>query len=149
MGATALLAVASGVLTLVSMGRGDRLFPAAALALYSASAGLFWWAVPLTRGKLAACGQGCVSGAVLRTGPYRFVRHPFYLSYNLMWVAGFVATGWWVLALAAVGMGALYESFARAEERDFLAGDLAGEYGQYRLTAGRYWPLLGKSTNSG
>ena len=139
--AMALLAVFSGVLQLTAINRGTLLLPAAGLACYTASAVLFWWAVSVTRARLAACGQGCVSGAVLRDGPYRYVRHPFYLSYNLMWLAGFVATGWWVLAVSAIAMASLYEWFAREEESGFLLSELAAEYREYRRTAGRYWPF--------
>jgi protein-S-isoprenylcysteine O-methyltransferase Ste14 len=140
MAATGLLAAALGVLQLVSIGRGDRMFPIAGLVLYCVSASLFWWAVSVTRGKLAACGQGCVSGAILRKGPYRLIRHPFYVSYNLMWIAGFAATGWWVLIVSAAVMACLYDGFARAEERGFIESSLAGEYREYQLATGRYWP---------
>jgi protein-S-isoprenylcysteine O-methyltransferase Ste14 len=115
-------------------------FPGGGLVLYVASAALFWWCVSVTRGKLAACGQGCISATVLRSGPYRYIRHPFYLSYNLMWMAGYAATGWWVLAMSAAVMGCLYEYFAREEERGFLEGAMADDYRDYQLSAGRYWP---------
>ena len=140
--ATALLASASGILQLVAIGRGERLYPVAGMGLYWLSAALFWWAVSVTRGQLAACGQGCVSGEVLRAGPYRYIRHPFYLSYNLMWAGGVVSTGSVTLLVSAVVMALLYESFARAEERGFTESSLAREYEEYRRGAGRYWPKL-------
>ena len=116
------------------------LYARAAIALYLVSCALFWWAAAVTRGKLAACWQPPVSAAVVVEGPYRFIRHPFYLAYNLTWVAGLVATGWWPLAVTVVTMAALYEAAAREEERSLALGPLATQYASYKPTAGRYWP---------
>jgi protein-S-isoprenylcysteine O-methyltransferase Ste14 len=79
----------------------------------------------------------------VKKGPYRYIRHPFYAAYNLTWAAGFAATGWWPLAATAVVMGAVYERFARGEERAFLNGPLAREYSDYRRQAGKYFPRIG------
>jgi protein-S-isoprenylcysteine O-methyltransferase Ste14 len=117
-------------------------FPSVAIALYGISAALFWWAVGVTRGKLAACGQKCVSPVVLEKGPYRVLRHPFYTAYNLTWLAGFAATGWWPIAITAFVMAVLYERSAREEERGFLNSALAAEYRKYRLRAGKYLPRI-------
>jgi protein-S-isoprenylcysteine O-methyltransferase Ste14 len=139
---TAGLAVVSATLQLVTLGRRPLRFPTAALALYGISLVLFWRAVRVTRGKLAACGQGCVSPEVVTSGPYRYIRHPFYASYNLAWLAGFVATGWWPLAIVTIVMAALYERFAREEESGLSASALGGQYGEYRRRAGKYLPRL-------
>lgn len=137
---TALLAVASTVLQVGALWRHPVRLPLAAFALYAISAALFWWAVAVTRGKLAACGQGYVSVEIVRKGPYRYVRHPFYAAYNLTWVAGYAATGWWPLAASAVLMGAIYDRFARQEELSFLNSALAAEYRDYRRRTGKYLP---------
>jgi len=112
-------------------------------------AGLFWRAVSVSRGKLAACGQGCVSREILSTGPYRYIRHPFYAAYNLTWLAGFVATGRWPLALSAAGMAALYESCARDEERAFLRAPMGAAYRVYSARAGRYLPRFTRAFGPG
>ncbi len=113
-----------------------------AAVIYLLAAALFWSAVRVSRAKLAACGQGATSTVVLRNGPYRYIRHPFYTSYNLAWIAGFVAADWWPLLLASITMGTLYEHFARLEERDFAAGPLGREYTAYKNGTGKYLPLL-------
>jgi protein-S-isoprenylcysteine O-methyltransferase Ste14 len=141
--ATALLAAVSAAVQLIALERRRVLFPVIALILYSASALLFWWAVSVTRGKLAACGQGSVSPEVVTVGPYRYVRHPFYTSYNLTWLAGFVATGWWPLAVAAIVMASLYERAAREEELGFSSSTLAEAYAIYKRRAGKYLPRIG------
>jgi protein-S-isoprenylcysteine O-methyltransferase Ste14 len=135
---TALLAIASTSLQIAALWRCAVRFPFVAFALYAISAALFWSAVAVTRGKLAACGQSYVSTEVVKEGPYRHIRHPFYAAYNLTWLAGYAATGWWPLAANAMLMGAVYERFARQEERSFLAGALAGEYREYQRQAGKY-----------
>jgi protein-S-isoprenylcysteine O-methyltransferase Ste14 len=151
---TALLAACSAVLQITALCRLAKpsvgsLLPA--LALYGVSAILFWRAVGVTRGKLAACGQGALTREVITAGPYRFIRHPFYTSYNLTWIAGFAATGWWPIALSALVMAILYDRQSHAEEALFAASPLAREYGEYQRRTGRYFPRFDRliSTGSG
>jgi protein-S-isoprenylcysteine O-methyltransferase Ste14 len=139
---TVLLASFSLTLQIVALGRRRILLPIPALALYGASLVLFWWAVSVTRRRLAACGQGSISPELVTAGPYRYIRHPFYTSYNLAWAAGFVATAWWPLAVAAAVMAALYDRAAREEECGFAASSLHESYRQYRSRTGRYFPRL-------
>ena len=140
---TALLAVGFACFQLAALYYRQLRFPIAALALYGTSAALFWWAVLVTGGKLAACGQGCVSPEVITSGPYRWIRHPFYASYNLTWMAGFAATGWWPPAIPVIVMAALYERFAREEELGFSTGALAGQHEAYTRRTGKYFPGIG------
>ncbi len=139
---TALLGTGSAGLQIAALATRRILWIGIALLLYGASAMLFWRAVRVTRGKLAACGQGCVSGEVIQAGPYRYIRHPFYTSYNLAWIAGFIATGWWPLAIAAGAMAWLYERSARQEEQGFLGTAMADEYLRFMRRTGRYLPAL-------
>ena len=142
---TTLLAGSSLTLQILALDRRRVLLPIPALILYGTSLVLFWWAVSVTRGKLAACGQGSISSGLITCGPYRYIRHPFYTSYNLAWLAGLVATAWWPLAVAAAVMAALYERVAREEERGFAASALGEKYRLYRLRAGRYFPRPGSA----
>ncbi len=77
---------------------------------------------------------------LLQHGPYRYVRHPFYLAYVLFWLGTAVAVhgllGW----VAPVLMTALYIEAASREERKFASSDLAGAYKAYRARAGMFWP---------
>ena len=140
MKSTALLGVTCAALQFVGLFWHLRGCPAAALPLYGASFALFWWAVRVSRRKLAACGQGVTTQEILQTGPYRFIRHPFYTAYDLAWIGGFVATGGWPLALAVLVMGSIYEHSAREEEAGFAAGPLAPEYRDYATRTGKYLP---------
>jgi protein-S-isoprenylcysteine O-methyltransferase Ste14 len=139
---TALLAVVCAILQLIVLAQRPLPHPIASIALYGPGAALFWWAVAVTRGKLAACGQGWVSPEVVTAGPYRLIRHPFYTAYNMIWAAGFAATASWPLALAAVVMVFRYDQAAREEEQGFATGPLAEEYAAYRRRTGKYLPRI-------
>lgn len=79
---------------------------------------------------------------ILRTGPYRIIRHPIYLSYSLCWLAAPIATQSIVLGLTAVFMIGCYIVSAREEERRLASGPRAAEYAQYRAGTWRMIPLL-------
>ena len=142
MALVSIVAFISAVLQIARILEGRPWHPSAACVLYGTSAALFWWAVAVTRGKLAACGQQQVSPAIIQEGPFRFIRHPFYCAYNLAWVAGAVATGAWQLLIAAIFMALLYERAAREEERGFRSGPLSETYRCYAGITGRYLPRI-------
>ncbi|HKD04321.1 MAG TPA: methyltransferase [Bryobacteraceae bacterium] len=137
---TASLAIPCALANLASLFWREIRFPLGASMLYLASLSLFWSSVSVSKGALAACGQSHVSPCLVTRGPYRIMRHPFYLSYDLAWIGGFVATAWWPLAVIAIAMAALYERFVREEERGFLCGVLAAEYAAYKRLTGKYFP---------
>jgi protein-S-isoprenylcysteine O-methyltransferase Ste14 len=118
-------------------------YPAAALLLYGAGGLLFWLAIAATHGRgLAACFQCDVPQAVVNSGPYRMIRHPFYSAYTLVWAAGFAATGWWPLAAIAIFMAGLYTTAARQEEAGFLRSPQGPVYRVYQERTGRFLPRL-------
>jgi protein-S-isoprenylcysteine O-methyltransferase Ste14 len=79
---------------------------------------------------------------VVRTGPYRYVRHPSYLG-ALVGVLGFGLTGGSVAAAvvmtAVIGVGVAYR--IAVEERALRAG-LGAAYDEYAATTGRVLPRL-------
>jgi protein-S-isoprenylcysteine O-methyltransferase Ste14 len=79
---------------------------------------------------------------LVRSGPYRFVRHPFYASYLVFWIGWALAvwSAWAVVNLAVLAI--LYVVAARSEERRFAGTALAGEYEAYRAQAGLFWPRI-------
>jgi protein-S-isoprenylcysteine O-methyltransferase Ste14 len=111
-------------------------------ALYSLSLLLFWRAVAANRAKpLAACFSTDRQSHITRSGPYRVVRHPFYCSYLLAWMAGWLATGSIWLGPTVVAMFAIYLLAALREEARFAQSALAGEYAKYRLRTGMFFPI--------
>lgn len=116
---------------------------AIALALFVVSGGIFFWALHESRAarlKLALDPDGPTS--VLATGPYRYVRHPFYTSYIIYWLACAIATGHPLNIAFLVVMTATYIYVASGEERSFQDTPHAAAYAKYRETAGLFWPKL-------
>ena len=75
-------------------------------------------------------------------GPYRYVRHPFYASYCMTWLAGPAACGsGWLLAMFLLMLG-LYVRAARFEEGKFRQSSQAGAYEVYRRATPMMIPFL-------
>ena len=109
--------------------------------LYCLALAIFWWTVASHRSKpLAACFSQNEQLHLVRNGPYRFVRHPFYCSYLLTWLAGALATLNIWLGLTFVVMFVLYLIAAVNEENKFASSPLAEAYAQYRSATGRFLP---------
>jgi protein-S-isoprenylcysteine O-methyltransferase Ste14 len=141
--------------TVAVAGAGFAAWHAAAIAAASAPAfghalgsvaiaaggGLFWWAVRACGGRpLTAIGEDDLPVHLVRTGAYRFIRHPFYAAYTLFWFGGALASWSWGSLTSALVMLGLYLQAMRAEEAKFEASALAGEYRAYRRAAGLMWP---------
>lgn len=88
--------------------------------------------------------------SLITTGPFALIRHPFYVSYSLAWLAAPVATHGPLITLLAVGAIAVYVIAARREERQLE--DRFGEtFRNYKLVTGYVVPpvfrLVGRSLN--
>jgi protein-S-isoprenylcysteine O-methyltransferase Ste14 len=120
-------------------GASNLLIPA--LALFTASLGVFASAIIASRNTPPTLAYDSDRPSfLLIQGPYRYVRHPFYLAYVLFWFGTAIAThslaGW----LAPAIMTALYLDAATREEKKFANSDLAAAYAEYRTRAGLFWP---------
>ena len=83
---------------------------------------------------------------LVRQGPYRWVRHPFYTAYAMAFVAGavFAQSRWlWVVPAWMVTM---YVLAARQEERLIMSSPLAPAYSAYRKEVGAFCPRFAPST---
>lgn len=114
--------------------------------LYLLACALFSWTAQSVRGRnfRLAYVRG-TPPAIFRGGPYRWVRHPFYLSYMLAWTAGVVALWDWRLLLTPAVMGGFYVAAAYREERQMLRSPAAEDYKAYRRQAGVLLPRFGSS----
>lgn len=114
-----------------------------ALFLMLVALGLFWWAVLATRkARPYAAFVADQPRFLCEAGPYRIVRHPFYMSYVLCWIGTSLATAGlrsWVMPAA---MGVIYLGLALQEERKFCGSDLADAYSRYRSNTGMFLPRL-------
>lgn len=81
--------------------------------------------------------------ALVSTGPYRWVRHPFYLSFMLAAAAGACIAGQPLLLLTVIVLFACYYTAAKSEEASFRLTDFASEYESYRAVTGMFLPRLG------
>ena len=114
---------------------------AAALLLYALSAGLFAWAVSATREqRLSIAYSNDEPTALLQSGPYARIRHPFYTAYILFWFAGAVLNQSALLTGFAIAITYLYFEAARLEEAKFASSQLAQAYRAYQSKSGLFWP---------
>jgi steroid 5-alpha reductase family enzyme len=115
----------------------------AAVPLLAASIALVAATVATHKVPLALWHQDQDAPASIVTyGPYRLVRHPFYVSFILL------LTGTAMLTREAIGLGALLSGItvlgwtARREEKRLLASDFGDEYAAYLARTGRFVPRL-------
>ena len=124
----------------------------AGIALYAAATTLFLSSVEAARRVPLA--RTLVEGppkSLITTGPFAVIRHPFYLSFSLAWLAAPVASHGIVIMLLSIGAIAVYVIAARREERELE--DRFGEaYRNYKLGTGYVLPpvvrLVGRSTRA-
>lgn len=79
---------------------------------------------------------------LVTNGPYRYIRHPFYVTVA-MWLASIslVAANWFILLGSATLVGLLIFRTAREEER--LVARFGDSYRNYMNQTGRFLPRLG------
>jgi protein-S-isoprenylcysteine O-methyltransferase Ste14 len=100
---------------------------------------LFLWSV-LARGRYATSWDMPEDQKLVTWGPYRYVRHPSYLAYFLLFI------GWVLLflnLLAAIPLLAIpgYMHVAATEE-ELLLRRFGEAYVQYQHTTGRFFPKI-------
>lgn len=76
---------------------------------------------------------------LVTTGPYRWVRHPFYVACLLTFTAiALVAANWFFLLMGAVAFSLLFRRTRIEEEK--LLERFGDDYRQYMNSTGRHWP---------
>jgi protein-S-isoprenylcysteine O-methyltransferase Ste14 len=134
----------SGIINLYALIASEHMSSisgAAGLALYAISFAQFWRCIASHKENPPT--HAFSADPPLRlvcNGPYRSVRHPFYSSYLLTWLAGFVATRSGILLLPFLAMLAIYWRAARYEEGKFSTSNLAEKYAAYRARSGMFLP---------
>lgn len=79
---------------------------------------------------------------LLTEGPYRWVRHPFYLGYILGAMAPPVATAQPIMVVIAAAMIAITLAAAFREERVWLSSPRGGAYREYSSRTGMFVPMF-------
>ena len=86
---------------------------------------------------------GEVPPAVCEVGPFQYIRHPFYLSYMLAFVAVAVAFPSLIVAgVCALNIG-LFAHMALDDERVLLRSPLAADCESYTMRVGMFLPTFG------
>lgn len=81
---------------------------------------------------------------LITEGPYRWVRHPFYLGYLIGAVAPVVAVQHPAILLVSLTMVAITVVAAFREERVWLASPRGDAYREYRRRTGMFIPFIGR-----
>ncbi len=100
---------------------------------------IFNWSV-LVRGQYATSWQMPKDHKLVNWGPYRYVRHPSYLAYFLMFIGFFLL---WPNVLALIPMVAIpgYLLLTSREE-EMLVARFGRKYVEYQKHVGRYLPKM-------
>lgn len=118
----------------------SRLWPVAPI-LSGVSLASFAWAVHATKGaRLAVAFAGTKPSALMVSGPFRYVRHPFYTSYLLFWFATCFATASSACWVGPPILLACYVVAARKEEWLMMHGDLGADYASYASRTSMFLP---------
>jgi protein-S-isoprenylcysteine O-methyltransferase Ste14 len=132
------------VLSLFLNQKRDEVLLSIGLGLLLASLGLFLWALRVNqKHPLPIAFSGDQPQGIQQRGPYRWVRHPFYLSYLLTWATAPFVSQWVVLAAIPIVMAAIYHRMAVSEEKFLLSGPHGSDYQAYQSRTGRLLPWLG------
>lgn len=104
---------------------------------------LFWWTWWATRRDIMQFAfSSAVPNIVRMSGPYRFIRHPYYSSYLLAWIGLAIALpGVVTLAILCV-MVSIYVIAARSEEAIILGSASGTSYRAYMQRTGQFMPRL-------
>lgn len=104
---------------------------------------IFWSAViHIGRNRLLVAGSEQAPLHFIKTGPFRFIRHPFYATYLLSYFGTFVATQNLLLLVLLMLIAHHYYKNASEEEQFFSLTVYAQEYVKYKNKTGMFFPKL-------
>ncbi len=79
---------------------------------------------------------------IMKRGPYKYIRHPFYTAYILTFSGAALATLHPLVCALDVIIIGLYTHAALSEEKKFYHSSLGTEYEVYSRRAGLFWPKV-------
>ena len=83
--------------------------------------------------------------SIVTHGPYRWVRHPFYVAFLLLLAGTALITRDAIAVGSLLGGIGILSWTARREESRLSSSELGAEYVSYRARTGRFVPRLGRS----
>jgi protein-S-isoprenylcysteine O-methyltransferase Ste14 len=124
-------------------GRFEERMAIPGLIALGGSLTLFEWTRRSVRGKVFTYIFSNDTPQFLWTsGPYAYIRNPFYASYLLSYYAAASMFPGVASLVVVVGMTIYFNVAVRREERKFERSPLATEYDAYRRRTGRFIPHL-------
>lgn len=112
------------------------------VVLFACGGILFVWSVHNLGPNLTDTVVTRIKHTLVTTGPYNYIRHPFYTACVIGCIGGSLAmANWFILLAGAVGTSFLIAR-TRIEEQKLIArfGD---DYRAYTATHGRFFPRIG------
>lgn len=122
----------------------------AGLCLQIVAAGLFNWARKATlSNRFTAAFDTDEPKFIVKDGPYRFVRHPFYVSYSLFWFGSSLVANSPILWLLFIVLISAYVIAALLEEMKFKKSSFADDYALYARRTGFFLPKISAFARQG
>jgi protein-S-isoprenylcysteine O-methyltransferase Ste14 len=112
-------------------------------ALGLAGAGMMYWTLSNLGKNLTDTVSTRQEATLVTSGPYRFVRHPFYVTAALLFLgASLLSANWLIFAGGFAAMLFLMIRTPREEQK--LIDKFGEEYRAYMARTGRFLPRLGR-----
>lgn len=108
-----------------------------------AALGLFWYAREIIRSvHFDVIFSQKTPQALVKEGPYRYIRHPFYASYVTVYLGLIILNYNWIVSLLSLVLILDYFFAAKSEEKKFLNSPFAEEYNAYKAKTKMFFPFL-------
>ena len=118
------------------------IFMTIAIALNLSAAALFFWTANTAKKRgLAAIFSATEPSFLILSGPYRFIRHPYYASYILFWASAVLASCNYIVLLPFIILSFIYLLQIRAEETKLSSSLFDKEYEEYIASTGALLPF--------
>ncbi len=116
----------------------------ATVVLISAAFLLFGWAArhSLRKNLSLAFGKEARIDKIITSGPWKFIRHPFYLSYLVFWLACMIGTQHLASVSVFIALLFIYCYSALLEERILRNGRHREDYLRYQENVGFLLPKI-------
>lgn len=103
---------------------------------------LFWWISISLGSNYHGPMKLHVNHKLVKTGPYRRIRHPSYLAFPLFHISLFLITSNYLLLLSGLIMSIYTNHYRIIVEEKLLMERFGQEYEDYKKVTGRYFPTI-------
>lgn len=112
------------------------------VVLFACGGTLFVWSMHNLGPNLTDTVVTRIKHTLVTTGPYNYIRHPFYTSAIIGFIGVSLAmANWFILLAGAVGMSFLIARIPIEEQK--LIARFGDDYRAYTATHGRFFPRIG------